>query len=86
MFSYHHTNNSESMLLNIISSIIAFALGAISVVEVSYPTILLNLQSFFTHDTIQFLFRSAIGGFIALFVKVVGDMIIHKLKNRKDGR
>lgn len=82
----HHTN-SESMLLNIISSIIAFVLGAIAVAPPVHSTITLEIpQSFFFNtDTLLFLFHSGIGGFIALFVKVAGDIIIHKWKNRKKG-
>lgn len=73
------------MLLNTISSIIAFVLGAISVVPLSYTPLIFDIQSFFNPDTIQFIFRSGIGGFVALFVKVGGDIIIHKWKKRKKG-
>jgi hypothetical protein len=72
------------MLLNIISSIIAFVLGAISVAPLSHSTIPVEIQSyFFTSENLLFIIHSVIGGVIALWVKVIGDLLIHKWKNRK---
>lgn len=88
MFHQSEPIQHDNMLLNVITNIIAFVLGFAATVASTYNSFVVFSTDLLTtiltpSDTFSFFLKSIIAGFISLFVKVAGDIIIQYLKDRR---
>lgn len=80
----HTQNETPSMLehhLGFLAFVLSFIGGAIGGLT-AYPNITLQIHS--DPQFWDFIVRSLIGGTVGLGVKVFGDLIVHRIKNRKN--
>jgi len=87
MFIHDSSTQHEYMLIRIISNVLAIVAGcgaAVTTTQLTHTISHFNFIELITNaETYAFIFRCVIGAALSLAVKVYGDMIITKWKERR---